>query len=81
MNTFPTGKLPAQLMLQGRYMIIKSAGQGGMGSVYEAIDTVDANRRVAIKEMKQSHLEIGELAEAQKRFIDEGNMLSGLSHC
>ena len=80
MNTFPTGKLPAQLMLQGRYMIIKSAGQGGMGSVYEAIDTVDANRRVAIKEMKQSHLEIGELAEAQKRFIDEGNMLSGLSH-
>jgi serine/threonine protein kinase len=50
-----TGYLAPQSRLQGRYIIRKTIGEGGMGSVYKAIDTQARNRLVAIKEMNLGH--------------------------
>jgi serine/threonine protein kinase len=75
-----TGRLAPQSLLQHRYLIVGPAGRGGMGAVYEAIDTRLAQRRVAIKEMSQAHLHEEELAEATARFQHEAHMLGSLSH-
>lgn len=75
-----TGRLAPQSLLQHRYLIVGPAGRGGMGAVYEAIDTRLAQRRVAIKEMSQAHLNKEELAAATARFQHEAHMLGSLSH-
>lgn len=85
MSTFDTfdnqtGKLPPQFLLQQRYLIVGVAGKGGMGSVYQAIDTHRANRRMAIKEMSQGHLSDVELGQATAQFQREAAMLGSLSH-
>lgn len=75
-----TGRLSPQSMLQQRYIIIEQAGRGGMGAVYLATDTRIANRRIAIKEMSQAHLNDEELPQATARFQQEAAMLGSLSH-
>ena len=82
MSTFDnqTGRLPPQSLLQQRYLIVGQAGRGGMGAVYQAIDTHNANRRVALKEMSQGHLSDAELHEATVQFQREVGMLRALSH-
>src|SRR5713226_7993410 len=76
-----TGRLPPQSLLQQHYLLIGQAGKGGMGAVYQAVDTQDSNRRrVAIKEMSQGHLNEAELREATAQFQREVAMLSRLSH-
>jgi serine/threonine protein kinase len=75
-----TGRLPPQSLLQQRYVIVGQAGKGGMGAVYQAIDTRETHRRVAIKEMSQGHLSDAELAEATAQFQREAVLLSRLSH-
>src|SRR2546425_6334698 len=76
-----TGRLPLQSLLQQHYLIIGQAGKGGMGAVYQAVDTQDSNRRrVAIKEVSQGHLNEAELREATAQFQHEVAMLSRLSH-
>ena len=75
-----TGRLSPQTLLQQRYLIIGAAGRGGMGAVYEGIDTRLAQKRVAIKEMSQAHFNDEELAAATARFQHEARMLGSLSH-
>jgi len=75
-----TGNLPPQSMLHQRYIIIGQAGRGGMGAVYQAIDTQMAQRQVAIKEMGQSALSKDEVAGAVVRFQQEAAILGSLSH-
>jgi len=75
-----TGNLPPQSMLHQRYIIIGQAGRGGMGAVYQAIDTQMAQRQVAIKEMGQSILSKDEVAGAVVRFQQEAAILGSLSH-
>ena len=77
-----TGRLAPNSMLANRYLINHLAGQGGMGAVYEAIDTKRIpQRRVAIKEMSQSKLPSKEEVErARKRFRGEAAMLRSLDH-
>ncbi len=75
-----TGRLSPQSLLQNRYLIVGLAGRGGMGAVYQALDTRIGNRRVAIKEMSQGHLSDQELAHAAERFQLEANMLGSLQH-
>src|SRR6266705_2698399 len=75
-----TGRLVPQSLLQQRYIIIEQAGRGGMGAVYQAIDTRVGSRRVAIKEMSQGQLSEAELAEATARFQHEAALLGSLHH-
>ncbi|HEY4383319.1 MAG TPA: serine/threonine-protein kinase, partial [Ktedonobacteraceae bacterium] len=75
-----TGRLAPQVLLQQRYMIIGQAGRGGMGAVYEAMDTRFGQRRVAIKEMSQGHLNNQELASATAQFQQEARLLGSLTH-
>ncbi|MEO8953565.1 MAG: serine/threonine-protein kinase [Ktedonobacteraceae bacterium] len=81
-DAYLTGRLAPHSMLQGRYLIMGLAGQGGMGAVYQAIDTKHTpQRQVAIKEMSQSKLKTKEEVErARKRFRGEAAMLRALDH-
>jgi serine/threonine protein kinase len=76
----PTGKLPPNAMLQQRYIIVQRVGKGGMGAVYEAVDTHIRNRHVAIKEMSQAKLSSEDRLFYEKQFQDEADMLRRLSH-
>jgi len=63
----------------GKYVLLKKIGKGGMGRVYEAVDTV-LNRRVAIKMMAPSDpggLEGPEVDE--ERFLREARVSANLS--
>jgi serine/threonine protein kinase len=75
-----TGQLAPQSMLQQRYLIVGQVGRGGMSAVYQAVDTRVGNRRVAIKEMSQGHLNHDELVDALTRFQQEATLLSSLHH-
>lgn len=75
-----TGRLPPQTLLRQRYLIIGLVGQGGMGAVYQAIDTPVAHRRVAVKEMSQAYLNEDERAGAEMRFLSEAALLGSLAH-
>ncbi len=65
---------PGQFL--GAYRIVRKAGSGGMGHVYEAEDT-RLGRRVAIKRLALGHRWNPEMAV---RFQREARLTSGLSH-
>ena len=63
-------------LIDNRYKIIKSIGEGGMANVYLAVDTI-LNRNVAVKVLR------GDLADDEKfvrRFQREALSASKLSH-
>ena len=63
-------------LIDDRYKIIKSIGEGGMANVYLAYDTI-LEREVAVKVLR------GDLAEDEKfvrRFQREANSASSLKH-
>lgn len=74
--------LPAGVMLQGRYQIIKVIGLGGMGAVYQARDThfKGANRLCALKEMIVTTGELEKYRLATQIFEREASILATLSH-
>ncbi|MGE5458958.1 MAG: protein kinase domain-containing protein [Methanobacterium sp.] len=74
-----TGKLNADTILEGRYVIVKTLGQGGMGAVYLALDTRLKNMPVAIKEMSTQAVG-GDLEAAVAGFQKEAELLVGLKH-
>ena len=76
-----TGRLPADEMLhQRRYIIVQTIGRGGMGAVYLALDTLNQNRQVAIKEMSQARLNDKEREERTRDFQQEARLLGSLAH-
>ncbi len=62
----------------GRYVIQATAGAGGMGVVYAALDPV-LNRRVALKLVRAALDRDGETA-GRSRLLREGQALAKLSH-
>lgn len=66
--------LAAGDMLQGRYLISRLLGKGGMGAVYQAQDTRLGNRSVAVKENFDA------TPEAQAQFKLEATTLAALNH-
>ncbi len=63
-------------IIDERYVIIRSVGEGGMGTVYEARET-GLDRVIALKMLHRSL--IGD-EEQRLRFSREGRMLAALSH-
>ncbi|HOJ87043.1 MAG TPA: protein kinase [Elusimicrobiales bacterium] len=60
----------------GKYKIIKKIGQGGMGSVYLAMDQT-LNREVAVKKMNED-IKMNE--REKQRFIEEARTVAMLHH-
>ncbi|MBL8685829.1 MAG: protein kinase [Myxococcales bacterium] len=63
-------------VVAGRYRLCAIIGQGGMGTVFEAVDT-RAKRSVALKVLRPR--EASE-ERALRRFVREGRLASGLEH-
>src|SRR5450755_3731123 len=59
-----------------RYRIVRMLGQGGMGSVYEAVH-LGLKKRFAIKTLLPS---LAQSPEAQARFLREGEAASRMNH-
>ena len=71
----------ATLLKNGRYAIVNLIGQGGMGSVYKALDTQNNNRTVALKELLLPQgVSSRDMQEAERLFQAEAHILSGLYH-
>src|SRR5258707_7336391 len=65
--------LSPNTVLQNRYRIVRQLGQGGMGTVYEAVDQ-RLSSIVAIKEMRAA------TDEARSAFEREASLLANLRH-
>ena len=67
---------PAEVTMIGKYQILELAGEGAMGAVYRARDTV-LNRFVAIKVMNAT---IARDTELRDRFLREAQSAGSLQH-
>jgi predicted Ser/Thr protein kinase len=64
----------------GKYKLLRPVGKGGMGVVYEALDT-QLKRRVALKIMLLSgHADEEERQQEVERFVREAQVAAKLSH-
>lgn len=60
----------------GRYQIVRLIGEGGMGSVYEAVH-IGLKKRFAIKTLLAS---LAQVEEARLRFLREGEAAATINH-
>jgi serine/threonine-protein kinase len=72
--------LPANRLLQDRYLILKKLAQGGQSAVYLVADTLDNSAQYALKEMSESELSPAERKQAIADFQREADMLRLLNH-
>lgn len=75
-----TGRLPANTLLQNRYIIVKTIGGGGMGAVYLATDTQLTGQKWAVKEMSMAQVPPQEIPQAIRDFQGEAELLARLHH-
>ncbi|HEX7735879.1 MAG TPA: serine/threonine-protein kinase [Ktedonobacteraceae bacterium] len=68
------------IVLQGRYQLLTQVGSGGFGGVYRSVDTADAGRVVAVKQITLRGLSTQEVIEATDGFNREVSLLSKLRH-
>jgi serine/threonine protein kinase len=73
--------LEPQAMLKDRYRIAGPIGQGGMGAVYRAEDTLLPGRTCAVKEISPDpDIEPEMLTQLQEQFRQEASVLARLDH-
>ncbi len=73
--------LDPQTILKKRYKIASPIGQGGMGAVYQAEDTLLTGRVCAIKEIAPDpDIEKTMLTQLQEQFRQEASVLARLDH-
>jgi serine/threonine protein kinase len=72
--------LPANRLLQDRYLILQKLAQGGQSAVYLVADTLGASAHYALKEMSESELNLAERKQAVADFQREADMLRLLNH-
>ncbi|HZE97030.1 MAG TPA: protein kinase [Planctomycetota bacterium] len=77
--TAPT-PTPSSRVSTGKYTIVREVGRGGMGIVYEALDTV-LDRKVALKMlMVKPHPDAKEAGIDEERFLREARVTAQLPH-
>ncbi|HEY2514739.1 MAG TPA: serine/threonine-protein kinase [Polyangiaceae bacterium] len=74
----PTDVLPRGTSV-GRYVIIDTLGQGGMGVVYAAYDT-QLDRKIAIKVLRPEFLGGADTTEIEARLLREAQAMARLTH-
>ena len=68
------------VVLNGRYRLLRTLGQGGMGEVWQGVDT-RLNRPVAVKLIRLSAApSANDYAEAVRRFEREAQAMASLNH-
>ena len=77
-SSIPLPLFPGMLFMD-RYYIIEEVGSGGFGSVYKALDTLNEDRLVAIKEVSLAGLTARTRLEATSAFEREASLLSQLN--
>lgn len=76
-----TGLLPSNTLLQGRYLVLKKIGQGGMGAVYQTQDIRLTGKFWAVKEMSASIVtDAAEMQRIVNDFQREAQILASLDH-
>jgi len=76
----PTGLLPPNTLLHGRYLLLRKVAQGGMSAVYQAVDVNQPGTLWAVKEMSEAGLSLAERPRALADFQREANLLLNLRH-
>ncbi|NUT25815.1 MAG: protein kinase [Streptomyces sp.] len=73
-----SGGLPG-LLVTGRYRLVESIGQGGMGRVWRAVDEV-LDRLVAVKEMRIDGLDQEDTRTRRERTLREARATARIDH-
>ena len=76
----PTGLLPPNTMLHGRYLLLRKVAQGGMSALYQAANVNQPGTLWAVKEMSEAGLSPAERPQALADFQREANLLLNLRH-
>ncbi len=79
-QSFFSGGISLQTLFMERYFIVSKVGEGGFGSVYKAMDRQNADRLVAIKEVRLLGLPQQMMIDASDAFQREVAVLSQLDH-
>lgn len=75
-----TGLLPANSLVNNRYLIVQKVGQGGMGAVYKVLDMQEGHRVLALKEMSAAAIDPADRPHMVAQFEQEARLLQQLRH-